>query len=370
MSPSLVPGLDPAGITGPAWLFHVLLVLTFVLHMLFMNLAVGGTLLAAVAHVAGKRNEHMSLLANRLAGINSFGISLAITTGVAPLLFIQVLYQQYFYSATILVGGFWFAFLILLLVGYYALYLYKMRQDPKTGRGHGGWIWLSATTLTLISMVHVAVHLVHVQPGLWDRLADAPWLILADRTYIVRLLHFLLAAIGFSAIICCWWAVRQARAGHDQAINSRIAATAWQWTLWTTVAQVVDGFALLLLLPQEVLIGFMRQGPGSTIPFTVAVLLGIGLVVMLSRVSDPITKPALVSGVLATFLATIAIMSVTRHQVRIAYLDIAVSRQQLVEVSQWGNVVLFMALLAAGATVTTFMVRRVLTNQTTGDDAA
>jgi len=339
-----------------------------VLHILFMNLALGGTLLAAISHLLRRRGDHLAVLSDRLVGINTFGISLAITTGVAPLLFIQVLYQQYFYSATILLGGAWLGFLVLLLIGYYALYVHKMHADPTSGSGP--WLWISATTFLLIAMVHVAVHLVHVQPGLWDRLADAPWLILGDRTFVVRLLHFVLASLAFSAIVCCWWAVRRARAGHDRAINGRIAAVTWQWALWTTVAQVVDGFALLLLLPQEVLLGFMRQGPGSTIPFTLAVLLGIGLVVMLARVTDPTSKPALVTGVLATMGLTITIMSITRHQVRIAYLETLGPLDTPQVIPQWGNVALFVALLVAGLALTAFMVRRVLTSPATGDDAA
>ena len=38
MQADLVPAVDPAGLPGPPWLFHVLLVFTFFLHMLFMNL--------------------------------------------------------------------------------------------------------------------------------------------------------------------------------------------------------------------------------------------------------------------------------------------------------------------------------------------
>src|SRR5450759_353597 len=33
----LVPALDPTPIPGPAWLFHFLLVATFLLHLLFVN---------------------------------------------------------------------------------------------------------------------------------------------------------------------------------------------------------------------------------------------------------------------------------------------------------------------------------------------
>ncbi len=47
MTPDLVPAVDAAGLPGPVWLFQALLVFTFFLHLLFMNLTLGGTLLAA-----------------------------------------------------------------------------------------------------------------------------------------------------------------------------------------------------------------------------------------------------------------------------------------------------------------------------------
>ncbi|MGB6853512.1 MAG: hypothetical protein WBG49_13090, partial [Thermoanaerobaculia bacterium] len=102
MGAELVGAVDPFPIPGPAWLFHVLLVFTFFLHALFMNLTLGGTLIAAFAQVVsgGKGNDYRAILAGRLMAVNSIGISLTITTGIAPLLFVQVLYQQYFYTAT------------------------------------------------------------------------------------------------------------------------------------------------------------------------------------------------------------------------------------------------------------------------------
>ena len=79
-----------------------------------MNLTLGGTLLAVISHLSGggRRDDSRTALAGRLMAVNTYGISLTITTGVAPLLFIQVLYQQFFYTATILIGWVWFGLLV------------------------------------------------------------------------------------------------------------------------------------------------------------------------------------------------------------------------------------------------------------------
>jgi hypothetical protein len=372
MNPGFIPAVDPAGIPGPEWLFHVLLVFTFFLHLVFMNLTLGGTLLAAFAHwrSRGRRDDFRGILSGRLMAVNNFGISLTITTGVAPLLFLQVLYQQYFYTATILLAPMWFGMLAFLIAGYYAAYLFKFRGAPTHGRGGGVWLTVSALMFLLIAMIHVAVNLVSSQPGKWSGIAEDGWQILGDPTFWPRLLHFVFAGIAFAALVACWWAVRRASRGVEVEVNTSIASYAWRWALWTTVLQVVDGFLLLMVLPQPVLRGFMVGGLATLGPLTLAILLGVGLLMMLARATNPVEKPSLVTGVLGTMTLAIAIMSVTRHQVRMLYLEPATNQYTLQVVPQWGNFVLFALLLVAGLATVAYMVWRVLGSPASGADAA
>ncbi len=364
MNIELIPALDAAGLPGPPWLFHFLLVFTFFLHLIFMNLTLGGTLMAFVANLKGKGREGdaNAVLAKRLMGVNTYAISLAITTGVAPLLFVQVLYQQYFYTGTILLGWIWFAMLVLLMIGYYAAYLHK--------KFRGGWLGVSAVTFFAIAMTHVAVHLVHVQPAKWKAFDISAWSVLGDPTYWPRLLHFVLAAVTFAALVAAWWAVRRARAGVEVELNTTIAASAWRWALWATVLQIVDGFLLTIVLPKSVLLGVMRGGLVTLGPLTLGILLAIGLLAMLARGSNPVERPGLVSGTLASLILAVAVMTITRHQVRVLYLDRFTSQFQPTVVPQWGNFILFAVLLVAGLATVFWMVRRVLTSPAEGDEAA
>jgi hypothetical protein len=372
MNPNLIPAVDPAGLPGPLWLFHVLLAFTFFLHLVFMNLTLGGTLLAAIAHFrsGGRADDPRGVLSSRLMAINNYGISLTITTGVAPLLFIQVIYHQFFYSATILLAPAWLGMLVLLTLGYYAAYLYKFRGVPARGTGGGVWLVVSAALFLVIAMIHVAVHLAHAQPEMWDGLASGAWCILSDPTYWPRLLHFVFSGLGFSALISTWWAVRQSAKGREVEVNTAIAVWSWRWALWTTVLQVIDGFVLLLLLPETVLKGVMTGGLATLGPLTLAILLGIGLLMMLSRVSDPATNPGLVTGTLGAMTLVIAIMSITRHQVRVLYLAPSTAGIEFEVIPQWGTFGLFVVVLVAGLATVAWMVRRVLTSPATGNDAA
>jgi len=222
----------------------------------------------------------------------------------------------------------------------------------------------------LIAGVNVAVNVVHSQPERWGAFADRPWSVLADPVYFPRLLHFVLAGIGFSALLAAWWAVRQAAAGKDVQTNTEIAGLAWRWALWSTLLQVAGGFVLLLLLPRPVLLGLMRGGAATLVPLTLSVLLALGLLMMLARVTDPVRKRGTVTGTLAAMLLTIAVMAVTRHQVRGVYLQPSRLPEGLAAAPQWGNFALFAVLLVLGLATVAFLVRRVLASPATGDDAA
>ena len=244
MSPeSLIPAVDGAGLPAPVWLFHILLVFTFFLHMLFMNLTLGGTILAALGQLfsKGKADDFRAVMAMRLMAINTYGISLTITSGIAPLLFVQVLYQQFFYTATIMIAWTWLMSLVFLMVGYYAAYLYKFKGTPTKGSGGTAWLCLSAIMFFIIAMVHVAVNLIHSQPDKWAALAENPAAILGDAAYWPRLFHFVFAGLGFSGVVVAWWAARQAGKGVEVELNTRIASHAWKWALWTTLLQIADG---------------------------------------------------------------------------------------------------------------------------------
>jgi hypothetical protein len=221
-----------------------------------------------------------------------------------------------------------------------------------------------------IAMVHVAVSLIHAQPGKWADFASGAACVLTDPTYIPRLLHFVLAGIAYSALVACWWAVRQARAGTDVELNTAIASHAWKWALWTTALQVVDGFVLLALLPRPVLIGFMQGGAATMVPLTLAILIGVGLLVMLAKVSDPVSSAGTVSGTLGAMVLAIAVMSITRHQVRVLYLEPATKLFEAQVVPQWVNFILWVVLLVLGLATVAYMIKRVLTEPATGADAA
>ncbi|HTL34896.1 MAG TPA: hypothetical protein VL326_17325 [Kofleriaceae bacterium] len=91
---------------------------TLALHAVFIGYVVAGT-----AFVLFRRHDPMAAtVRDRLP----FMLGAGITAGVAPLLFIQLLYQHRFYTANLLLGPRWLAVVPVLIVGFYGLYIQKV----------------------------------------------------------------------------------------------------------------------------------------------------------------------------------------------------------------------------------------------------
>lgn len=115
----------------PSTIFYLVVYLaSLLLHVVFMNYVLAGSLYLAATYIRSSGNRE-TLKQNRIAMIIQdwlpFVLSAAITAGVAPLLFIQVLYKQTFYTANLLLFHRWMAIVPVLIIGFYLLYLLKSR---------------------------------------------------------------------------------------------------------------------------------------------------------------------------------------------------------------------------------------------------
>jgi hypothetical protein len=123
MSPDLF-SLPPA-----TSLYVALYVVTWFVHMLLMSYVLAGAGLLAArsvrAMVTAPGAATPRLLEVVLADWLPFFLGAAITAGVAPLLFVQVLYKENFYTANLLLVHRWMAILPALIVAFYLLYVMK-----------------------------------------------------------------------------------------------------------------------------------------------------------------------------------------------------------------------------------------------------
>lgn len=123
MDPNLIPAPDMLGLPALPWLLQILMALTLALHWAFLGFTIAGTLAMLAVLLKKERGIEQQAFLDKLVPILPFTLNLAMTMGVAPLLFVQVLYGNFFYSSNILMGYVWLGILPLLIVNFYCYYI-------------------------------------------------------------------------------------------------------------------------------------------------------------------------------------------------------------------------------------------------------
>lgn len=148
--------------------FIVLIAATMVPYALFMGYTLAGSALVAWSSLRGRLTGRAH---EPIAGIVRewlpFAVSGAITAGIAPLLFVQVVYQGSFYTANLLLFNGWMAILPALMVAMWLLYLSKARHAAATRAAKATVAALAAALFVFAGHAFVENHLVSLRPDAW-----------------------------------------------------------------------------------------------------------------------------------------------------------------------------------------------------------
>lgn len=140
---------DPAGVPSHPLVFLLLGVLTFALHIAAVQVMLGaGTLVLAGAFRADARWRR---LAAAMLATSKIAVSVAIVIGVAPLLFVQVVYDPFWYTSNVLSAWWVIGFIVILIAGYSAMYgFYWLNEDLQARPARGGWLMVASLVLLLL----------------------------------------------------------------------------------------------------------------------------------------------------------------------------------------------------------------------------
>ena len=163
-----VPHVDPLPLPGPVWLFTALLLVVFTLHVVAMNSALGGSLWTLWNYLRGRNSEHeySRKLAHELSQMLPTFLAFAVTLGVAALLFVQVLFGNFLYTSSILIGSLWLAVIPLVMVAYYGFYYFSYKAEGRKGIA-GCVLAISACVLLCIGFIFVNNMTLMLDPSRW-----------------------------------------------------------------------------------------------------------------------------------------------------------------------------------------------------------
>ena len=161
MDPSLpVNALVIASIPVPdsipvhfGWL-NFFFILTFVLHLLFMNAMLGCGIIALVRSLRGGQQD--LFIAKEISLKLPYTIAFTVNMGVAPLLFIQVLYGSFIYTSSVLMAWYWLSIIGIIIIAYYSAYIFDFKFDTL---GATRSIFIGVCVLLMLLVALVACYL-------------------------------------------------------------------------------------------------------------------------------------------------------------------------------------------------------------------
>jgi MFS family permease len=330
---SLIPYPDAIPLHW-AW-FHVFLTATFVLHLVFMN-AMLGIGMIALSEYFMKKNANDGTekdISRKLPYLIAFTVNM----GVAPLLFLQVLYGNLIYTSSIFMAWYWISVVPLLLIAYYFAYIYDFKFHAL-GRFRGVFIGLAVLFMLFIAFLFSNNMTLMLTPEKWIVYFENPrgtFLNLSEPILWPRYFHFVAASIAVGSLFLAILAEKKTNGRSGRHLR-RFA--------YATLVQMGIGIWFLLFLPQEIMLLFM----GKNIPATLFFLSGL-FAAVLSVLTAFNGKSWLTAGFAA---ATIILMVLMRDVVRKAYLSPWFDVSRLTVTPQYSPLILFLGVLG----VTSFMV--------------
>jgi len=337
---SVIP--TPDAIPVNWWWFQILLLFTFLVHVILMNFVLGGSLLA-LFDMLRKKNPAAE------NGSLPTLVALTINFGVPPLLFVQVLYGHLFYSSSILMAVPWILVIPILILAYYGAHIFKHRleKSPRLAKTSLG---ITAILLLLIAFIYVNNNTLALTPSRWGSYFEKSggWsLNLGEPTLFPRYLHMVIGAVAIAGLGKALW-YKFSRKGNEDSRKLGIKSGLKIFG-WGTLVQMAAGTWFWLTLPNEMWKLFMGQNIGYTILMTVGWILA--LLILHSSMTGRLWMSV------GAGVVTLIIMVIIRDLVRHAYLGEVFRPADLPVARDVSPLIAFLAVFVAGLGSLYYMIR-------------
>jgi len=352
-----IPQPDPLPLPGPPWLFTALLLLTFFLHLIAMNLVVGGTLIALTAAVRARTSEMARTLAVSISALLPVGIAGAVTLGVAALLFLQVLYGRVFFASSVLMAVWWLAVVPLLITGYYAAYGAAHNADRPISRVRNR-LAVVAVAFVAIAVIYTTNMTLMLRPAefivLFQRSARGLHGNAGDPTFVPRLAHTLLSALAVTGLAIALTGLTVRRT--DPARGGWMIRHGARWFTGSTVCNLAVGVAWLGMLPVGTVYALLGGQLVPTLVLAGGSVAGLAALFLMLGTAFGDARPARIPLAAGCLALAIALMTLTRDFVRHAALSAAGFIPVTWSAPQWGPIAIFFVLLAGSVGLVAWMV--------------
>lgn len=345
---SLIPTPEAIPL-GAAW-FRWLLLGTFLLHLLAMNLMLGGAVMALVHSLRPAGAGGGAPLDQELSRKLPFTIAFTVNLGVPPFLFLQVLYGQFIYASSLVMAAWWLCLFLAVMLAYYAAYAYDFKF-AALGPGRAALIGLAVALLLAAGLLLTHNMTLMLNPAAWAAHLDDPsgarlnW---GEPSLWPRFLHFVVASLAVAGLgLALWgrWRLRQGQAAGQDMVERGL-----KWFGRATLAQLAGGLWFLFSLPGPLMALFIGGDLGHTLALwggVAAALLALGL-----------AHRGRALGAGLALLPALLLMVLTRDHLRASWLKPYFGIESLAVTPQYGPALIFGASLVVGLAVVAWMLNQ------------
>lgn len=250
-----IPKDLPLDLPLPEWLLVTLLIVSFLLHITFVNLMVGGSIVTLWAQIKGLKNKEYDTFAYEIAKTITVNKSLAVVLGVAPLLSINTLYTIYFYSANALTGLAWIMIIPLVTIAFLLTYLHKYTwyNLEKHKSLHIAIMGLAVAIFLFIPLIFLTNVNLMMFPEKWGTVQGFVSALMLPNV-LPRYFEFLGACIAVTGIFIVWYNNRKAYIVEEiYSVFTRNKIKKIGYAIATTglSLQILFGIIVLITLPSK-----------------------------------------------------------------------------------------------------------------------
>ncbi|RJP21727.1 MAG: hypothetical protein C4520_09405 [Candidatus Abyssobacteria bacterium SURF_5] len=306
-----IPIEIPLDLPGGPTFLRVLLVLTFILHIFFVGLMVGGTYFSVIYRILGFKDQFSLRFAKEILDTVTINKSMAVVIGVAPLLVISLIFTIYWYSVIQLTYPYFLSIVWLVILAFLLLYAYKYTWDDLSKRRPIIHICIGAAAagiFTFVPLIFLANINLMLLPFQWHEYTGFFRSLLLPNV-LPRYLHFFVADfanIGFFTAAYFWYVGRKS----DDPFYPRARNLGLRWALIATLLQGVFGPLNLFTMPR----GFYSTSLLILVLVGIA-LVTVGAVAVISAIQEFSVKKMAIA--LVAIGSVAVVMSFIRDTVRL-----------------------------------------------------
>ncbi len=358
----------PVGFPTPTAFYLTLYVLTFALHQALMHYVVAGSIYVAWATIAPGRGDTPRAeqpLASIVRDWLPFVLSAAVTAGVAPLLFVQIVYPRHFYTANLLLSWRWVIVIPVLIATFYLLYLVKSSTLSKwPGIARAAVVLVVAGCFIFVGFCWTANHLVANNESDWAEIYASGHPSMSTTAVTLRMLVWIGGSFASMSVIAGWQVAAQStsRSSETVAIEMRRLA---RFSLGGLAIATAAATAYLIQSEEMVRASTLSA---FALPYLISATIGVVVqaVAWAWQLRVAVNRWLLATASVGCVLALLGV-SVLREAVRLASVDVAGLYSRHADAASIGGFPVFLVFAALNIALITsciWLVRRGLLKST------